>query len=79
MFRLRASVLTAVVSAALVAPSLAAQRPHYHVVKRMVLGNARADYIIVDPIGRRLYGLGDKVIDVDNDRSSIVFVDSTSS
>jgi DNA-binding beta-propeller fold protein YncE len=67
MFRLRASVLTAVVSAALVAPSLAAQRPHYHVVKRMVLGNARADYIIVDPIGRRLYGLGDKVIDVDND------------
>jgi DNA-binding beta-propeller fold protein YncE len=47
--------------------SLAAQRPHYHVVKRMVLSQARADYIIVDPVGRRLYGLGDKVIDVDMD------------
>src|SRR5579872_5852051 len=33
----------------------------------MVLGRARADYIIIDPIGRRLYGLGDKVIDVDAD------------
>jgi DNA-binding beta-propeller fold protein YncE len=33
----------------------------------MVLGRARADYIIVDPVGRRLYGLGDKVIDVDKD------------
>jgi len=40
---------------------------HYHVVKRIVLGRARADYIIVDPVGRRLYGLGDKVIDVDKD------------
>ena len=47
--------------------SLAAQSTHYHVVKRMVLGHARADYIIVDPVGRRLYGLGDKVIDVDKD------------
>jgi len=33
----------------------------------MVLGHARADYIIVDPVGRRLYGLADKVIDVDKD------------
>jgi DNA-binding beta-propeller fold protein YncE len=46
---------------------LAGQAPTYHVVKRMVLGVARADYIIVDPVGRRLYGLGDKVIDVDQD------------
>ena len=46
---------------------LAGQTPAYHVVKRMVLGLARADYIIVDPAGRRLYGLGDKVIDVDAD------------
>jgi hypothetical protein len=46
---------------------LAGQAPAYHVVKRMVLGVARADYIIVDPVGRRLYGLGDKVIDVDQD------------
>jgi hypothetical protein len=52
---------------AVVASSLSAQAPNYHVVKRLDLGNARADYIIVDPIGRRLYGLGDKVIDVDRD------------
>ena len=45
----------------------AAQAAHYHVVKRMVLGRARADYIIVDPVGRRLYGLGDMVFDVDKD------------
>jgi hypothetical protein len=47
--------------------ALAAQTPHYHVVKRIALGPVRADYIIVDPVGRRLYGLGDKVIDVDRD------------
>ena len=46
---------------------VAAQAAHYHVVKRMVLGRARADYIIVDPVGRRLYGLGDMVFDVDKD------------
>ena len=47
--------------------TLAAQGTGYHVVKRVELGRARADYIIVDPVGRRLYGLGDKVIDVDTD------------
>jgi len=47
--------------------SAAAQTPHYHVVKTIKLGHARADYVIVDPIGRRLYGLGDNVIDVDDD------------
>jgi hypothetical protein len=52
---------------ALAASSASAQAPHYHVVKRVPLGRIRADYIIVDPIGRRLYGLGDKVIDVDAD------------
>ena len=52
---------------AVVGSSLSAQVPNYHVVKRLDLGNARADYIIVDPVGRRLYGLGDKVIDVDRD------------
>jgi hypothetical protein len=49
------------------ASSLVAQDVHYHVVKRMVLGHVRADYIIVDPVGRRLYGLGDAVVDVDRD------------
>ena len=59
-------------SAALALPALAfstlsAQTTNYHVVKRMPLGHISADYIVIDPIGRRLYGLGDKVIDVDKD------------
>jgi len=41
---------------------------HYHVVDRVNLGKARADYIIIDPVGRRLYGLGDNVINVDDDK-----------
>lgn len=44
-----------------------AQTSHYHVIKTLNLGRTRADYIIVDPRGRRLYGLGDNVIDVDRD------------
>jgi len=65
MGRLSTTLLT---TSALVAANLAAaQAPHYHVVKTIVLGRTRADYIIVDPVGRRLYGLGDKVIDVDRD------------
>jgi hypothetical protein len=67
MLRLRASAVAVAILSTLAAPDLAAQSSHYHVVKQMVLGSARADYIIVDPIGRRLYGLGDKVIDVDHD------------
>ncbi|MEO7041193.1 MAG: hypothetical protein ABI035_02925 [Gemmatimonadaceae bacterium] len=52
---------------AAVAATASAQSQHYHVVKTIDLGPTRADYIIIDPIGRRLYGLGDKVIDVDKD------------
>jgi hypothetical protein len=47
--------------------AVGAQAPHYHVIKTLNLGHSRADYIIVDPAGRRLYGLGDNVIDVDRD------------
>src|SRR2546429_6821375 len=65
--RVRSLAVAAFAMSALAASTLAAQSMHYHVVKRLVLGRARADYIIVDPVGRRLYGLGDKVIDVDND------------
>src|SRR6266516_5080822 len=65
--RVRILAVAAFALLALAAPALAAQGMHYHVVKRIVLGRARADYIIVDPVGRRLYGLGDKVIDVDKD------------
>ena len=66
MLHFRASLIAGAASA-LLATGLTAQSPHYHVIKRMVLGHARADYIIVDPGGRRLYGLGDNVIDVDHD------------
>jgi hypothetical protein len=44
-----------------------AQTSHYHVIKTLNLGHSRADYIIVDTPNRRLYGLGDNVIDVDKD------------
>jgi DNA-binding beta-propeller fold protein YncE len=67
MLPLRAAVLAATILGTVAAADLAAQAPHYHVVKRIMLGSARADYIIVDPVGRRLYGLGDKVINVDSD------------
>jgi len=67
MRRVQLSVFAAFAFAALAASSLAAQTPNYHVVKRTVLGRQRADYIIVDPAGRRLYGLGNTVINVDDD------------
>ena len=56
MLRALASSLASLALATLAASALAAQNPHYHVVKRVVLGHTRADYIIVDPVGRRLYG-----------------------
>lgn len=72
MFRSRlvssAIVATAIfLGAAATAQVAPAQTPHYHVVKTIDVGPTRADYVIIDPIGRRLYGLGDKVIDVDRD------------
>ena len=67
MLRILARAFVAVIASALSASALAAQTPHYHVVKKINLGHTRADYLIVDPVGRRLYGLADKVIDVDRD------------
>jgi DNA-binding beta-propeller fold protein YncE len=71
MYRIRSLVaagLAAGAFATLARPvALAAQGSHYHVIKTLDLGQARADYVLVDPVGRRLYGLGDKVIDVDHD------------
>ena len=64
MFTLATLAFTAVA-----ATNLAAQAPApgYHVVKRVVLGRMRADYLVIDGEGRRLYGLGNLVIDVDKD------------
>src|SRR5262245_61066277 len=67
MSRVTVHLALAATAVALLSAPLVGQQPGYHVVKRLALGHARADYIIVDPVGRRLYGLGDKVIDVDHD------------
>ena len=68
MLRSRSAALFAVLALGAGAASLAAQgTPHYHVIKRVVIGKVSADYIIVDPVGRRLYGLGNRVFDVDKD------------
>jgi hypothetical protein len=67
----RATTFSAITLAALAASAtpgaVNAQAPRYHVVKTIEIGPTRADYIIIDPEGRRLYGLGEKVIDVDKD------------
>jgi hypothetical protein len=60
---------TAMVTAAIVA---AAQSSQYHVVNRIAVGAVgsgyTADFIAIDPEHRRLYGLGNTVIDIDNDK-----------
>ena len=69
MIRSRSFTLVVGVFAVLAAFRLAAaQSGHYHVVDRVNLGKARADYIIIDEAGRRLYGIGDNVINVDDDK-----------
>ncbi len=67
MFRIRLAAGAVVALAIAAAPNLSAQSYHYHVVKTFHLGHTRADYLNLDPAGRRLYGLGDKVVDVDHD------------
>ena len=67
MRSLRAAMLAAVVLPLLSVSRLDGQSANYHVVKRLDLGRVRADYLIVDPVGRRLYGMGADVIDVDKD------------
>jgi hypothetical protein len=63
----RVVAVAAFALAIVAAPPLAAQSFHYHVVKTIPLGHTRADYLNLDAAGRRLYGLGDKVLDVDHD------------
>jgi hypothetical protein len=65
----RCTMIAAVVLPLVARPPLrvSAQSSAYHVVKRTVLGHVRADYLILDPVGRRLYGMGDNVVDVDKD------------
>src|SRR5258708_40248722 len=68
MLRFSRAALLALLLPLTGASTIAAQSaPHYHVVKRVVIGHVAADYLNIDPVGRRLYGLGDKVFDVDTD------------
>lgn len=64
---LATAVATLVALSVLAAAPTPQGPPHYHVVKTFQLGHTRADYLNLDVAGRRLYGLGDKVIDVDHD------------
>ena len=45
--------------------------PHYHVVRRITLGTIgagyRSDFIVIDSTHRRLYGLGNTIVNVDKD------------
>src|SRR5579862_533087 len=67
MSRIHAAVLAVFALPVLGAATLSTQAGHYHVTRKLVLGRMSADYIIVDDVNRRLYGLGDQVIDVDKD------------
>ena len=67
MNRLSLAAVVLCAAAVISVPVRSARAQQYHVVKTLNLGHTRADYIIVDPAGRRLYGLGDNVIDVDRD------------
>lgn len=68
MSRFRLTALSGLLLPLAAAATLSAQgTPHYHVIKRVVIGKVSADYIVVDPAGRRLYGLGNRVFDVDKD------------
>ena len=67
MHRPQAFALALIAPAVFAATALSAQTPKYHVVKRVVIGHTWADYLAVDPVHRRLYGISDKVVDVDDD------------
>lgn len=78
-FHLATAVATAVVVAA-PAVATAQHAPavvppaavHYHVVTRIPIGKLTdgysADFIVIDPVRRRLYGLGNTIVDIDHDR-----------
>ena len=41
--------------------------PPYHVWKRIIVDSGGAAFLAVDPVNRHLYGVGNKVIDIDRD------------
>jgi hypothetical protein len=61
-----------ITAALCLAATAAAQSPNYHVVSRIAVGAVgagySADFIAIDAEHRRLYGLGNTVIDIDKDQ-----------
>src|ERR1700688_1320060 len=45
---------------------------HYHVVGKIAVGTTgngyTADFIVIDDVNRRLYGLGNTIVDIDADK-----------
>jgi hypothetical protein len=62
----------AIATALCIAATAAAQAPQYHIVSRIAVGPVgagyAADFIAIDPEHRRLYGLGNTIIDIDRDQ-----------
>ncbi len=62
-----------VAMSAVLAMPLAAQTsvPHYRVIARVAIGTLgdgyQADFVNIDPVHRRLYGLGNAILDIDRD------------
>jgi hypothetical protein len=70
MTLLRSTLL--VLAAASSAAAQSSRDPHYHVVSRISVGKLTdgyfADFIAIDPVHRRLYGFGNTIIDIDQDK-----------
>jgi DNA-binding beta-propeller fold protein YncE len=71
MRSLSRSVCATLAAGALIAAVPQERGPHYHVVRRITLGTQgagyKADFIVIDSTHRRLYGLGNTIVDIDRD------------
>jgi hypothetical protein len=65
--RLGRFVSTSVIALALGGRAAAgAQSPEYRFVQRVMSDTGENGFPVIDPVGRRLYGIGDQVIDIDS-------------
>jgi hypothetical protein len=64
---LRAELACALALRAMLVVPATAQGQTYKVVDQIAVDSGIVDFISVDPVNRRLYGFGAKVIDIDND------------
>jgi hypothetical protein len=67
-----ATAFATAISLAMATPVATRPAIHYHVLTRIPVGKLTegytADFIVIDPVHRRLYGLGNTIIDIDQDR-----------